>query len=88
MMTGKRTKKTDPIPDLDKGDLLNLKKIDPKQHFTQPPPRYSEATLVKVLEELGVGRPSTYAPTIATIQDRGYVIKEEKSLIPTALAKQ
>ncbi len=79
--------KTDPIPDLNKDDIVNLKKIDPKQHFTQPPPRYSEATLVKTLEELGVGRPSTYAPTIATIQDRGYVIKEEKSLVPTALGR-
>jgi len=79
--------KTDPIPDLNKDDLLNLKKINPKQHFTQPPPRYSEATLVKTLEELGVGRPSTYAPTIATIQDRGYIIKEEKALVPTALGR-
>jgi DNA topoisomerase-1 len=79
--------KTDAIPDLNKDDVLNLKNIDPKQHFTQPPPRYSEATLVKALEELGVGRPSTYAPTIATIQDRGYVIKEDKSLVPTALGK-
>ncbi|MDD3012350.1 MAG: type I DNA topoisomerase [Candidatus Gastranaerophilales bacterium] len=79
--------KTKAIPDLEKGDILKLKKIDPKQHFTQPPPRYSEATLVKALEELGIGRPSTYAPTIATIQDRGYVIKEEKALTPTALGK-
>ena len=79
--------KTDAIPDLNKDDVLKLKKIDPKQHFTQPPPRYSEATLIKTLEELGVGRPSTYAPTISTIQDRGYVIKEEKSLIPTSLGK-
>jgi len=79
--------KTDAIPDLNKDDILKLKKIDPKQHFTQPPPRYSEATLVKALEEQGVGRPSTYAPTISTIQDRGYVIKEEKSLVPTLLGK-
>lgn len=79
--------KTDAIPDLKKDDILKLKKIDPKQHFTQPPPRYSEATLIKILEELGVGRPSTYAPTISTIQDRGYVIKEEKSLIPTLLGR-
>ena len=79
--------KTDAIPDLNKDDLLKLKKINPKQHFTQPPPRYSEATLVKALEELGVGRPSTYAPTISTIQDRGYIIKEEKSLLPTLLGK-
>jgi len=81
------TEKAKSIPDLVKGDVLKLRKIDPKQHFTQPPPRYSEATLVKALEELGVGRPSTYAPTIATIQERGYVIKEEKSLVPTALGK-
>ena len=79
--------KTDAIPDLNKDDVLKLKKIDPKQHFTQPPPRYSEATLVKALEELGVGRPSTYAPTISTIQDRGYVIKEEKALVPTVLGR-
>jgi len=79
--------KTDAIPDLNKDDILKLLSIDPKQHFTQPPPRYSEATLVKALEELGVGRPSTYAPTISTIQDRGYVVKEEKSLIPTQLGK-
>ncbi len=75
------------IPDLAKGDKLNLKKVNSTQHFTQPPPRYSEATLVKALEELGVGRPSTYAPTIATIQDRGYVLKEEKSLVPTTLGR-
>lgn len=73
------------IPDLEKGDVLKLKNLLPKQHFTQPPPRYSEATLVKTLEELGIGRPSTYAPTIATIQERGYVLKEEKVLIPTPL---
>ena len=73
------------IPELTKGDVLKLKNIDSKQHFTQPPPRFSEATLVKTLEELGVGRPSTYAPTIGTIQDRGYVIKEEKALAPTPL---
>lgn len=79
--------KTKAIPELEKGDVLKLKKIDPKQHFTQPPPRFSEATLVKTLEELGVGRPSTYAPTIGTIQDRGYVIKEDKSLVPTPLGK-
>ena len=81
------TEKTDAIPDLNKDDVLKLKKIDPKQHFTQPPPRYSEATLIKTLEELGVGRPSTYAPTISTILDRGYVIKEEKALIPTPLGR-
>ena len=81
------TEKTKTIPDLVKEDLLKLKKIDPKQHFTQPPPRYSEASLVKALEEQGIGRPSTYAPTIATIQDRGYVVKEEKALAPTPLGR-
>lgn len=75
------------IPELAKGDKLTLKKVNSTQHFTQPPARYSEATLVKALEELGVGRPSTYAPTIGTIQDRGYVIKEEKSLAPTQLGR-
>jgi DNA topoisomerase-1 len=61
--------------------------VNPKQHFTEPSPRYNEASLVKAMEELGIGRPSTYAPTIATIQDRGYVIKEEKNLRPTELGK-
>ena len=75
------------IPELKKGDELNLKEILPKQHFTQPPPRYTEASLVKTLEEQGVGRPSTYAPTIGTIQDRGYIIKEERNLEPTDLGK-
>jgi len=75
------------IPDIAEGEVLNLKKIDPKQHFTQPPPRYTEATLVKALEEKGIGRPSTYAPTITTILARGYVEKEKKSLVPTELGK-
>ncbi len=79
--------KNNVIPELKKDDVLKLIKVNSSQHFTQPPPRYSEATLVKALEELGVGRPSTYAPTISTIQDRGYVIKEEKSLVPTALGR-
>jgi len=79
--------KNNVIPELKKDDILKLIKVNSSQHFTQPPARYSEATLVKALEELGVGRPSTYAPTISTIQDRGYVIKEEKALIPTALGR-
>lgn len=79
--------KTSPIPELKQDDKLKLKKIDPKQHFTQPPPRYSEAMLVKTLEELGIGRPSTYASIITKIQQRGYVIKEEKALKPTLLGK-
>ena len=75
------------LPELQKGSKLDLEKVNPKQHFTEPPPRFNEASLVKTLEELGIGRPSTYAPTIATVQDRGYVRKEEKTLIPTELGK-
>lgn len=73
------------LPDLETGIQLTLKKLDPKQHFTQPPPRYSEASLVKTLEELGIGRPSTYAPTIDNILNRGYVIRENKQFVPTEL---
>ncbi|SHJ59340.1 DNA topoisomerase-1 [Anaerobranca californiensis DSM 14826] len=69
------------------GEILNLLKIDPKQHFTQPPPRFTEAMLVKTLEEKGIGRPSTYAPIIDTISNRGYVIKEKKVFIPTELGE-
>ena len=69
--------------DLDKGQLLNLIRLLPEQHFTQPPPRYTEASLVRTLEEYGIGRPSTYAPILGTIQQRGYVEKEDKRLYPT-----
>ncbi len=75
------------LPQLFEGDVLELKDNLPKQHFTQPPPRYTEATLVKSLEERGIGRPSTYAPTISTILSRGYVIKDKKCLLPTELGK-
>ena len=75
------------LPDLKEGDNLDFVKLLPKQHFTQPPPRFTEATLVRTLEEQGIGRPSTYAPTIATIMDRGYVEKDGKSLKPTDLGK-
>lgn len=75
------------IPDFEKGDILKCKKINPKQHFTQPPPRFSEASLVKALEEYGIGRPSTYAPIITKIQTKGYVEKIEKALAPTLLGK-
>lgn len=75
------------IPELTEGDKLSCTKHVPKQHFTQPPPRYTEASLVKELEERGIGRPSTYAPTITTIQSRGYVEKEQKQLLPTELGK-
>ncbi|BAC91139.1 type I DNA topoisomerase [Gloeobacter violaceus] len=72
-------------PVLEEGEALTLLTVDPKQHFTQPPARFSEATLVKALEEQGIGRPSTYAPTIGTIQERGYVNKDGRTLIPTDL---
>lgn len=75
------------LPPLKPGDKLKQEAIDPKQHFTQPPPRYTEARLVKTLEELGIGRPSTYAPTLETIQKRGYVAIEEKKFVPTELGE-
>lgn len=75
------------IPELVEGEELKQKKIESKQHFTQPPPRYTEASLVKTLEEKGIGRPSTYAPTITTILARGYIVKEGKTLIPTELGR-
>ncbi len=81
-------KKPSKLPDLAEGDKLKLKALNPKQHFTQPPPRFTEATLVRTLEEKGIGRPSTYAPTIATIQDRGYVEKDGRALTPTELGMQ
>ncbi|HMB26326.1 MAG TPA: type I DNA topoisomerase, partial [Patescibacteria group bacterium] len=71
------------LPEVKPEEKVTLDKLDAEQHFTQPPARYSEASLIKVLEEYGIGRPSTYAPTIATIQDRKYVIKEDKKLKPT-----
>lgn len=75
------------LPPLKNGDVLENQEIEPKQHFTQPPPRYTEARLVKTLEELGIGRPSTYAPTLETIQKRGYVAIEEKKFMPTELGE-
>ncbi|WP_239617055.1 type I DNA topoisomerase [Cohnella mopanensis] len=75
------------LPALVVGDEANSKEIEPKQHFTQPPPRYTEARLVRMLEELGIGRPSTYAPTLETIQKRNYVAMEEKKFIPTELGE-
>lgn len=75
------------LPDLSKGQTLDCKKLEPKQHFTEPPPRYSDATLVKALEEHDIGRPSTYAPTISTIIDRNYVERiEGRKLKPTDVA--
>ena len=75
------------LPDLQVGDKALADKFDKEQHFTQPPARYTEATLVKAMEEKGVGRPSTYASIVSTIQDRDYVVKQDKRLVPTALGE-
>ena len=76
-----------PLPDLKEGESLRLNRLDSAQHFTQPPARYTEATLIRALEERGIGRPSTYAPTISTITDREYVVKEGRHLRPTPLGE-
>ena len=76
------------MPPLEVGEVLTLLSLDPKQHFTQPPPRFTEASLVKMLEERGIGRPSTYAQILSTIQDRGYVHRERGTLFPTELGMQ
>jgi len=73
------------LPELKKGEDLDLIKVDPQQKFTQPPPRYTEASLIKTLEKLGIGRPSTYAPIVSTIQERQYVEKKERKFWPTPL---
>ena len=75
------------LPRLEEGEQLNLKELKPGQHFTQPPPRYTEATLIRELEENGIGRPSTYAPTLSTILQRGYVEREGKALKPTIVGE-
>ncbi|NBI10526.1 type I DNA topoisomerase [Colidextribacter sp. OB.20] len=81
-------KRSSPLPDLKEGEPLAGKKLTPDQHFTQPPARYSEATLIRALEEQGIGRPSTYAPTISTILNREYVVKEgSRALRPTPLGE-
>ncbi len=76
-----------PLPDLQVGERAGHTKIEKQQHFTQPPARYTEASLVKAMEEKGVGRPSTYAATISTIEDREYVLKQDKRLVPTPLGE-
>ena len=78
-------KKNPSLPQLEKGDKLKLRGLFPEQHFTQPPPRFTEATLVKMLEQQGIGRPSTYAPILSTIQEREYVTKAKGSFQPTEL---
>jgi DNA topoisomerase I len=76
------------LPDLVEGEAVTLEQLTSEQHFTQPPPRYTEATLIKALEEHGIGRPSTYAPTMETIRQRGYVTVEERRLRPTESAER
>ncbi|MDO5022665.1 MAG: type I DNA topoisomerase, partial [Eubacteriales bacterium] len=76
-----------PLPNISEKEQIKIQEVLPEQHFTQPPPRFTEASLVKTLEENGIGRPSTYAPTINTIMQRGYVSKENKRLYPTELGK-
>ncbi|MCI2846820.1 type I DNA topoisomerase [Staphylococcus hominis] len=83
----KNNDKENKLPKLNQGDKVTATQIEPAQHFTQPPPRYTEARLVKTLEELKIGRPSTYAPTIDTIQKRNYVKLESKRFVPTELGE-
>ncbi len=84
---GENDEKESELPPLENGMLLKTKEMIPNQHFTQPPARYTEAGLIKALEEYGIGRPSTYAATISTITTRGYVKRERKTLIPTELGE-
>ena len=79
--------KSPALPELLQGETLNLNDLEKNQHFTQPPARYTEASIIKALEENGIGRPSTYAPTITTVIQRGYVERESKSLVPTQLGE-
>ncbi|MDR1930696.1 MAG: type I DNA topoisomerase [Treponema sp.] len=82
-----KEEKGSPVPPVKKGDLLHTEKFYPEQHFTQGPPRYSDASIVKTLEEKGIGRPSTYAPTISVLLDRYYVTRSNKQLVPTLLGR-
>ncbi len=75
------------LPDLVVGDQVDILELIPEQHFTQPPPRYSDASLIRALEEHGIGRPSTYAPIISTLRQRGYIIREKRRLLPTEIGE-
>ncbi len=79
--------KARPLPEVEVGAVLTVKSLDSGEHFTEPPPRFTEASLVKVLEELGIGRPSTYAPIVETLLQRGYVEREQRKLVPTELGR-
>ena len=82
-----KEEKLDLLPPLNEGQEVQLRKFEPQQHFTQPPARYTDATLIRAMEQNGIGRPSTYAPTVSTILDREYVVKEGKYLRPTPLGE-
>ena len=82
---GKEEEESHELPELIKDEKLKLVKLEPKQHFTEPPPHYTEASLIKELEEKGIGRPSTYAPILSTIVDRGYVTLQNKAFFPTEM---
>ena len=82
-----KEEKESPLPALREGEPLTLKDFDREQHFTQPPAHYTDATLIRAMEEQGIGRPSTYAPTVSTILDREYVVKEGKYLRITPLGE-
>ncbi|MCL2068617.1 MAG: type I DNA topoisomerase [Oscillospiraceae bacterium] len=84
---GEENEKASVLPKMAKGDVLGVESVKPNQHFTQPPPRYTEASLIKTLEENGIGRPSTYAPTITVVLTRGYVEREGKALKPAPLGE-
>lgn len=86
---GAGNRKDEPIqlPNLEKGDRLDLVELHPEQHFTQPPPRYTDASLIRAMEEHGIGRPSTYAPTISTLRQRGYVKRQDRRLVPTEVGE-
>jgi DNA topoisomerase I len=87
ILKSKDADKSKKLPDLKEGDKVELKEFLPEQHFTQPPPRYTDASIVKFLEEKGIGRPSTYAPTITTLLNRYYVVRKARQLMPTVLGK-
>jgi DNA topoisomerase-1 len=84
-IASERPREEQVLPPLLVGEKLDLNSLEPIQHFTEPPSRYTEASLIKALEKFGIGRPSTYAPTLSTIQERGYVILQERRLVPTDL---
>ena len=86
-LKSKDKEKTIKMPDLKEGDKVELKEYIPEQHFTQPPPRYTDASIIKFLEEKGIGRPSTYAPTISTLLARYYAVRKARQLMPTVLGK-